>query len=297
MPKSTAAAHHRRLSMQPYHSSGSGSKQSSSTTSSSTLSSQLTPSIRTLSSSTTTLTAQQPRSMQQQHALMPTTLHGSASHFPLFSPAAAAAAAAAHDPNTYSQTLTTSSSTRPIPTSAFQPLHPQQPHHHPHFHPQHASTEEINRSLGGGVGVCGIGPTSTTSSSTLVPMMSNNLSAKNRSYSVPRRLDNSQLNLSEINLDVSLLPIFHKILSERSRSLREGSSRERAVGSSQPGGSSSVGGSGGDLHTRSGGPGVSGGAGPSAPSTSSNLRRNKRANNLMLSCPNIMIKCDIVEYL
>ncbi|ODM95361.1 hypothetical protein Ocin01_11328 [Orchesella cincta] len=75
--------------------------------------------------------------------------------------------------------------------------------------------------------------------------------------------DNSNLNLSEINLDVSLLPIFHKILSERSRSLRERSSST-------------------EQNNRG--------------ASTLRSKRNK-PNNLMLSCPNIMIKCDIVEYL
>ncbi|ODM88670.1 Gamma-aminobutyric acid type B receptor subunit 2 [Orchesella cincta] len=130
-----------------------------------------------------------------------------------------------HDPSTYSQTLTTTSSSRPIPTAY-----------------QHASTEEIH--VRGHV--------------SSQPIMS-----KNRSYCVPKRLDNSNLNLSEINLDVSLLPIFHNILSERSRSLRE---RSRSTEQNKRGAST--------LRSK----------------------RNK-PNNLLLSCPNIMIKCDIVEYL
>jgi len=81
-----------------------------------------------------------------------------------------------------------------------------------------------------------------------------------RSYSVPRRLDKNSSSLqilntasssTEINLDVSLLPIFHKILSDQQRQQR--------------------------LNYKS--------------------RQMVKNKKFMLSCPNIMIKCDIVEYL
>ena len=94
--------------------------------------------------------------------------------------------------------------------------------------------------------------------------MSKQTLSKYRSYSVPKRLDNSTLNFSEINLDVALLPIFHKILSER-RSLRD-SHHHRHHSHHHP------------------------------PRT---VDRSKKADKekFMVSCPNIMIKCDIVEYL
>lgn len=91
-----------------------------------------------------------------------------------------------------------------------------------------------------------------------------------RSYSVPRRLNDkhystSQMNINhqqisssstEINLDVSLLPIFHKILSEQQR--QQGQQQRLS------------------LRER---------------------ERHKRNKKFMVSCPNILIKCDIVEYL
>jgi len=98
-----------------------------------------------------------------------------------------------------------------------------------------------------------------SSSSGVLPPTNGKLSAKARSYSVPRRLDKNSSSLqvlntasssTEINLDVSLLPIFHKILSDQQRQQR--------------------------LSYRN------------------KISKNKK---FMLSCPNIMIKCDIVEYL
>ncbi|CAG7723615.1 unnamed protein product, partial [Allacma fusca] len=124
----------------------------------------------------------------------------------------------------------------------------------------HSSSEDIPKGhhhhLRGGIsslrGGGRISPGDGTSKQTL---------SKYRSYSVPKRLDNSVLNFSEINLDVSLLPIFHKILSER-RSLRD-SHHHRHHSQSRP------------------------------------VDRSKKAEKekFMVSCPNIMIKCDIVEYL
>jgi len=102
---------------------------------------------------------------------------------------------------------------------------------------------------------------SSSSGGTSLPPANGKLSAKARSYSVPRRLDKNSSSLqvlntasssTEINLDVSLLPIFHKILSDQQRTQRLSYNKSKA------------------------------------------MNKNKK---FMLSCPNIMIKCDIVEYL